>query len=139
MPAQTSNGLPYPLPTDPVAAGAADICALAEALNATVGKTRMIAGGFFSTGYGANGISRAPGNYTAPYKLGVNGELPTSLFPYRPTIVGNVVSGGFVTTAMIGTAALNGSRWEHSFGEIVHATAIVYGLQWIAIANTVPY
>jgi len=34
MPAQTPRGFPYPLPTDPVSAGASDIKALAEALDA---------------------------------------------------------------------------------------------------------
>jgi deoxyribose-phosphate aldolase len=44
MPANTSTGLPYPLPTDPVRAGATDIKALADALELRGGGFKFIAG-----------------------------------------------------------------------------------------------
>ena len=102
-----------------------------QAINDIVGRLKMVASGYFTTGYGA-GIARAAGTYACPYPLGVDDELPTSKYPTQPIVVANLVSGGYATVSLIGTCTLNGDRWEQLMGEVVTTAATVYGVTWMA-------
>jgi len=79
---QTPHGLPYPLPTDPLSAGAADIRALAEALEAMLAGTlnanaiqlaaSLIAAGVIQSPY-VTVPSGTPGGFL---DLGQGGTVP---------------------------------------------------------------
>lgn len=68
MPAQTTFGVPYPLPTDPVSAGASDVQGVAEALD-----SRVLAG---RLDWGPAGAAADTGLYrAAPGQLKTDGML----------------------------------------------------------------
>jgi hypothetical protein len=86
MPANTPTWqLPYPLPTDPVAAGAADIRALAEALDARLERfhnlTRMSI--LYALGIPANAAGLNPVPWTVSFDelAAFDGGLPNRVWP----------------------------------------------------------
>lgn len=128
--ATTIGGLPYPLPSAPVANGAADIRALAEAVDARV-PFRAALGTFAFTPPGAAGgittavtfpASRftiapivATGIESSGYMAGSLGNVTTSGFSARSyTLIGTPTGGIFRWAAFQMTTAASGGLFEVS-------------------------
>jgi hypothetical protein len=110
----TVNGLPYPEPSDPIAAGAAAIRSLAEKLQITGGRVTM-------TG-GANSEAQTV-------------TFPVGLFTSAPTVVAETAST--YTTCATGSASTSSVAismiYRTGAGTITTLPANVWS-QWIAIA-----
>ena len=117
MPAQTSNGLPYPLGADPISQGDDAIKALADELNKRV--PYRLAGG--------SGV--AVGGVLAGNNLNINIVYPVGLFTQPPVIL--AITG----SNRLGLAVLANTKDGATLqvANFTTATAAATTLSWLAM------
>ena len=117
----TPKGFPYPEPTDPVAAGADAIKALAQAIDTHVG--RVASGAVTVTG---DGTSVNPGAAVT---------FPAGRFTANPRVIAEVVGGSNVNLAGVSTGITTTGCTVFAFlragGAIANGTNVT--VNWIAV------